>query len=100
MKYPIDVEKYIAAMRLEFGPSETAEQVHREVIPLVNTAYKGGLDGKAGYPKDANEEISGLEKHYACLIDSAVARIVANIVNWCNRAYEQGHQDAQKAVGA
>ena len=52
MKYPINARKYIAAMRQEFGPNETAEGACRAIIPVANDAYFAGLHGKSGYRKD------------------------------------------------
>lgn len=97
MTYPIITEKYIAALRIKFGPDETAEAVYREIIPLVNMAYQAGIDGKSGYPIDPIVEIATLEAYSGR--PTGDKRLMAAIINWRNEAYAQGRRDAEK-VGA
>lgn len=92
MTYPIIAEKYIAAMRMEFGPSEAAEEAHRAVIPLVNASYQDGLEGKPGYPMDPMTELKNYEEHEG---KPAIApKLITAAINWCNEAYEAGRREA------
>ena len=60
MKCPITAEKYMTAVRLAFGPGRAAEEVCREIIPLVNQAYEDGLKGVGDYPLNLKEARRGL----------------------------------------
>lgn len=81
MNYPIDMEKYIAAMRAEFGPNEVAEKAHREIIPLFNAAYMAGRNGEGGYPLDFEQ----------CDVSEAMENLLIRLMmDWINRAYESG----------
>lgn len=99
MKYPI-TEAYIAAMRLEFGPTKAAEEAHQAIIPVVNAAYAAGLRGEGGYyPLDEDEEL----RAFAEASGRPLERILANkllplLVQWVNAAYAQGQQDAQECL--
>lgn len=99
MKYPINARKYIAAMRQEFGPNETAEGACRAIIPVANDAYFAGLHGKSGYPLDVDVEL----RAFAEASGRPLERVQANtllplLVKWVNSAYAQGRKDAQVAV--
>lgn len=100
MKYPIDVEKYIAAMRQECGPNATAERAYREaVIPFVNDAYDDGLHGKGGYPLDLEAELSSLAEYMGKSPESIQKnKLLPPLIAWVNRAYAQGRQDAKEAM--
>lgn len=91
MNYPIDMEKYIAAMRAEFGPNEAAEKAHREIIPLVNAAYMAGRNGEGGYPLDLEQWVTAYAQHsgrgVSELMENPLIRLMAD---WINRAYESG----------
>lgn len=92
MKYPIDVEKYIAAMQIEFGPNDAVEQMHQVAIPLVNEAYADGLSGAKSRFQTPLEEVKRFED---CEGEDEKSReVIELIAAWCNRAYEQGREDA------
>lgn len=96
MKYPIDAEKYIEALRMEFGPvSEGREQAYREAVRLVNMCYVDGLQGKSGYPLNLDEE----RREFAEASGKDLEGIRSNplilpLVTWCNDAYAQGQKEA------
>lgn len=90
MRYPIDTEKYIAAMRREFGCNETAETVYREALPLVNDCYQDGREGREGYPWSLAEEISVMEDIHGGKVTGTLLHILTELVQWCNEAYAQG----------
>lgn len=96
MKYPIDADKYIAAMRLEFGTDPDTEQAYREYIPLVNSAYQSGRDNAPGYPMDPEATLAEFEEKSgpAPLI---VQKLVAGLIRWMNKAYLQGQADERGA---
>ncbi len=96
MRYPIDAEKYIAAMRLEFGPNKAAEEAHREIIPLVNSCYEAGLHGESGYPLNLDEERQALAGAMGKYLDKIRNNpLLPPLIAWCNRAYEQGRGEAR-----
>lgn len=98
MEYPIDVKHYIATMRMEFGLNEAAENVHMVIIPLVNTAYQDGVDGRPGYPLNPSDELVDFEAYKG---KPAIAlEIITATCNWCNMAYEQGRAEAGKGAKA
>ena len=95
MKYPIDTEKYIAAMRLEFGEDRAAEEAHRVIIPYVNACYEDGLRGRSGYPLDPDKELQEFaDAEGKALEDVKNNPIITSLITWCNRAYEQGRREA------
>lgn len=93
MKYPIDVEKYITALRLEFGTNKAAEEAHRAIIPAVNSCYEDGLCGESGYPLNLNEELQKFAE--ASGEDLRDNPLIPPLIAWCNRAYEQGRKEAE-----
>lgn len=97
MQYPINPDKYIAAMRLLYGANLDVEEAHRKIIPIVNECYAAGLRGEGGFPIDADAEI----RAYAEGRDHPLSLVMANklmppMVKWFNRAYEQGRRDAEE----
>lgn len=98
MKYPIDIEKYIAAMRLEFGANAAAERVHREaVIPFVNDSYAAGLRGEGGYPLDLEMECESLAEHLGKPLEVIRENpLLQPLIACANIAYEQGLRDAKE----
>ncbi len=49
MKYPINIERYIAAMREQFGENALADEVCRDYyLPALNDAYAEGERGAPG----------------------------------------------------
>lgn len=99
MKYPIDAEKYIAAMRIELGSSETAEEAHRIVIPLVNSAYQDGLDGKGGYPEDPERMLADVAEENGVEATESLRKMVRKLTNWRNAAYQEGRRVGEGARG-
>lgn len=96
MRYPINVETYIRALRLEFGLSEAAEEAHREIIPLINRCYEGGLHGEGGYPLDLDEERRDLAEATGKDLDHIKETpLIPPLIAWCNRAYEQGRKEVE-----
>ena len=96
MKYPIDAEKYISALRLEFGPvSECRAEAYREVVRLVNMCYADGLQNKSGYPLDPDEEcLAFAEASGEDLEGIRNNPLLPRLIRWCNEAYEQGRKEA------
>lgn len=95
MKYPIDTEKYIAAMRLEFGEDRAAEEAYRVIIPYVNSCYEDGLRGESGYPLDPDKERQEFAEAKGEALEGAKSNpIIQSLIVWCNRAYEQGRKEA------
>lgn len=95
MKYPIDAEEYIEAMRLEFGPNKSAEEAHREIIPFVNSCYEDGLRGESGYPLELGEELQAFAAATGKDLDKLKNNpLIPPMIAWCNRAYEQGRKEA------
>lgn len=97
MKYPIDTEKYIEAMQMELGPSKAAEEAHRIVIPLVNSAYQDGLSGEGGYPEDPERMLAGLSGEWGREPTERICKMVRRITQWRNAAYQEGHRDVEGA---
>lgn len=98
MKYPTNIEKCIAALRLEFGPNAAAERVHREaVIPFVNDSYAAGLRGESGYPMDLEMECESLAEHLGKPLEVIRENPLLQLLIACaNIAYEQGQRDARE----
>lgn len=95
MKYPIDTEKYIQAMRLEFGENRAAEEAHRVIIPSINACYEDGLQGENGYPLDPDKERKALAKAEGKSLEAVRNNpLIPPLIAWCNRAYEQGREEA------
>lgn len=97
MKYPIDTEKYIEAMQTELGPSKAAEEAHRIVIPLVNSAYQDGLSGKGGYPEIPERVLAGLSGECGMELTGRIRKLVQRIIQWRNAAYQEGRRDGAGA---
>ena len=96
MKYPIDAEKYITAMRLLFGPSSNSERVHRAAIPFVNECYAAGLRGAGGYPLDLRTETQNLANYMGKPLEIIQDNpMLPSLIDWANQAYFQGQQDAK-----
>ena len=89
MKYPIDVEKYIAAMRMELGDHEGLEHAYRRIIPIINTAYLDGMEGRPGYPIQFDGDTQFEKGELAQLI-----------LEWTNCAYTLGRETAEKEARA
>ncbi len=95
MKYPVDAEKYIAALRLEFGPNKAAEEAHRVFIPAINAAYEDGLRGESGYPLDMDVELRAFEEASGRPLERVQANpLLPPLIQWLNSAYAQGRRDA------
>lgn len=100
MKYPINAEKFIAALRLEFGAvSKYQEESYREAVQMVNMCYKDGLQGESGYPLDLCKEL----REFAEAARGDLGELERNpfippLVTWCNMAYFQGQNDAKEAT--
>lgn len=95
MTYPIDAEKYIAAMRQEFGPNEAAEEAHRVIIPFVNSCYQDGLNGADGYPLEVDAELRVFAEASGRPIEKVRANeLLPPLIRWANSAYEQGRKEA------
>lgn len=93
MKYPINTERYIAAIRKEFGPNEAAEMVHLEIVPLLNTAYQDGRAGAAGYPMDPAAEIAKYEAERGPM-SNRCKQFCTAFTRCLNAAYAQGLKDS------
>lgn len=101
LRYPIDAERYIAAMRLEFGPDPAAEEAHREIVPLVNGAYEDGLRGEDGYPLSIKGELQAFAAASGIPIETVREnKLLPPLIEWVNRAYAQGQQEAQKGAAS
>lgn len=102
MKYPIDVDKYIAAMRRVTDLDSTVEQAYREtILPFMNECYAAGQCRKDGFPLDLEKEI----KVYADISGEPLELLQTNyllplLIAWANNAYAQGRQDAENEEGA
>lgn len=95
MNYPINTEKYIAALRLEFGQNKAAEEAHRVFIPAINAAYEDGLRGENGYPLDVGEELRAFEEASGRPLERIQANpLLPPLIRWLNSAYAQGRRDA------
>ena len=94
MKYPIDAEKYISAMRQEFGENKAAEEAHRAIIPVVNEAYAAGLHGEGGYPLEVGAELQAFAEASGRPLEHIQAnKLLPPLIRWVNSAYAQGQQE-------
>lgn len=101
MTYPIDVEKYIWAMRIEFGTNRAAEEGHRALIPLVNACYADGLRGADGYPLDLDGELRALSSASGKDLETLRKNpLLKPLIQWCNAAYAQGRKEAAELEDA
>lgn len=100
MKYPIDAEKYIAAMRIEFGENPVSERLHRETfIPLVNDFYSDGFHEKGNHLRDSDTVLADFVQSRGLNNLSADARKTCRIlIEWCNTAFTIGIQDARASA--
>lgn len=99
MKYPIDAEAYIAAMRQEFGPNEAAEEAHRAIIPVVNAAYEDGLHGAGGYPLVVDAELQSFAEVSGIPIERVKGNeLLPPLIRWVNSAYAQGRRDTKEVT--
>lgn len=96
MKYPIDAEKYVATMRLEFGPNRAAEEAHRAIIPFINDAYVAGVRGENGYPLNVDAELQNFADYTGTTVEHLRKnRLIPLMLQWANRAYSQGAAEAK-----
>lgn len=96
MKYPIDPEWYIQALKKIFGHiGEGQDTLYRSVIPLVNTYYERGKSGKNYDLPDTDD---GIRAEFRCNLgedpNPQVLEILSRMLVWCRDAYEQGRQEA------
>lgn len=95
MKYPIDAENYIVAMRQEFGANEAAEEAHRAIIPVVNDAYAAGLHGEGGYPLEVGAELRAFAEVSGRPLECVRSnKLLPSLIGWVNSAYSQGQREA------
>lgn len=96
MRYPIDIETYMKALRLEFGPvSECREEAYRKAVQLVNACYEDGLRGESGYPLELGEELQVFSEASGSDPDHIKKNpLLPPLIAWCNRAYAQGRKEA------
>lgn len=100
MKYPIDVDKYIAAMRRVTDLDSAVEQAYREtILPFMNACYEAGLRGQDGFPLDLENET----KVFADIVREPLELAQTNsllppLIAWANSAYAQGRQDAGEGM--
>lgn len=96
MKYPIDVESHLNAIRLRQEVDASTEDFIRRYVSLVNNAYSDGKAEKPGYPMDPESEIrKRAEKIGFSDVEDTVVEMVSCIIRWMNDAYAQGMQDAK-----
>lgn len=98
MKHAINVDNFIASIRMQPGYDAGVEKVFLEAwVPLIEDAYQDGKANRPGYPYDPEVEISIFEeingpmrdlvKHYATLF-----------THFVNSAYMQGQQEKQSRL--
>lgn len=96
MSYPIDPDKYITALYL-LGAPDVDEGMYRKLIPVVNDCYAAGLRGEDGFPISEDEVICATVAQSGYPVELVrKERLISPMVNWFNRAYAQGRQDAEK----
>ena len=97
MKYPIDPESYIQALREIFGGiGEGQDALYRAIIPLVNTYYERGKSGKTYNLPDTDDEIRAeVQRGFGKDPNTQVLKILSNAFVWCRDAYQQGQVDRQ-----
>ena len=95
MKYPIDAETFIKALRLEYGTVDKGrEDAYREVVGLVNRCYEDGLRRKGGYPLDLGTKRRELAEATGKNLEHIKSNLlIPPLVAWCNIAYEQGRKE-------
>ncbi len=94
MKYPINIERYIAAMRERFGENALVVDVYRDChLPALNDAYRDGQSGESGYPMLPEAEIRDFERAEGPVSDQG-RRLIGAFVRDLNDAYAEGERDA------
>lgn len=96
MKYPVNTEMYIAAIRAEFGRNDNAEKIHRDIIiPFVNESYAAGLCGAGRFPLDEEKQVHELAEHLRETPEIIQENpMLLPLIRWANSAYAQGRKDA------
>lgn len=98
MKYPIDVEAFIADIREHFVNREDVVDFCRSsYIPAMNAAYQDGKNGASGYPMHPAAWIADCETGGAPLSDLSKC-LIAAFVRGLNAAYAQGREDVTRAT--
>ena len=97
MKYPIDPEWYIRALKKIFGHiGEGQDTLYRAIIPMVNDYYKMGHSGKPCNIPDTDEEIrEDFHNRNGEYPNEQVLTILHCTYVWCRDAYQQGQKEAQ-----
>ena len=86
MRYPI------ALIHEENGPDAAAV-----IAQLLNDAYSDGLHGADGYPLRLDEELAAFAEYSGKSLDRIrKSRLLQPLIEWMNRAYNQGQQDAAR----
>lgn len=95
MKFPIDAEAYILALKEIFDRlGEGQETLYRAIIPMVNSCYEDGKGGNHYDFPETDEEIKDdFRNKNGELPNAQVLTILHNIYIWCRDAYEQGQRD-------
>ena len=101
MKYPINADEYIAAVReASINISDQEERYYREtVIPLINSVYRDGQQGSGAFPRDPDESIEEYAQHIGHAPDKWSRDMMRRLIEICNDAYAQGQQHRKGGSG-
>ncbi len=99
MKYPINADEYIAAVReASINISDQEERYYREtVIPLINSVYRDGQQGSGAFPMNPDKIVEEFAQYTGRTIDDWSRDMMRRLTEWCNDAYAQGQQAAKEA---
>lgn len=98
MKYPINADEYIAAVReASINISDQEERVYRTTaIPLVNSCYVDGLQSTGAFPMNPDKTVEEFAQYTGRTLDGQSRSMMRRLTEWCNDAYAQGQRDAKE----